>query len=156
MSSEGARRLKRKSSDPVFGPKPLASTLGAPWSNAPRMTQAQTQQVAAALRRQLHEEHDRERKRKPYKSTIDEAILLLSLRRGPPIVPKRDPLVTAAEAAAAWKARCGKCERCLRGECGKCPNCMDKRKFGGPGLKKQACMMRGCMRVAVFKGQSDP
>jgi hypothetical protein len=24
-------------------------------------------------------------------------------------------------------------------DCGECTNCLDKRKFGGPGLKKQKC-----------------
>jgi len=24
-------------------------------------------------------------------------------------------------------------------DCGKCKNCKDKRKFGGPGIKKKAC-----------------
>ena len=146
MSLEGTRPLKRKSSDPVFGPNPLVPNR-APWSNAPWMTQAQTQQVAAALRRKLYEESEQDWERRPHNSTVAEANLLLTLTRGPPQAPERDPLVSAASAARAWKARCGRCERCLRTECGRCPNCLDKRKFGGPGLKKKACMARGCLRV---------
>ena len=37
--------------------------------------------------------------------------------------------------------RCMKCAACLRTEdCGRCEYCLDKRKFGGPNIKKQACM----------------
>ena len=40
--------------------------------------------------------------------------------------------------------RCGGCEGCRRGDCGRCPNCRDKPKFGGAGVKKQACQHRRC------------
>ena len=37
--------------------------------------------------------------------------------------------------------RCTKCAACLRTEdCGRCEYCLDKKKFGGPNIKKQACM----------------
>ena len=37
--------------------------------------------------------------------------------------------------------RCNACSACLRKEdCGKCIMCKDKKKFGGPGVKKQACV----------------
>lgn len=37
--------------------------------------------------------------------------------------------------------RCMDCPACLRKEdCRKCEMCRDKKKFGGPGIKKQACM----------------
>ena len=37
--------------------------------------------------------------------------------------------------------RCMKCPACLRTEdCGRCEFCLDKKKFGGPNVKKQACM----------------
>ena len=37
--------------------------------------------------------------------------------------------------------RCMDCPACLRTEdCGSCIFCRDKPKFGGPGVKKQACM----------------
>ena len=41
-------------------------------------------------------------------------------------------------------ARCGVCAGCNSGDCGECKNCLDKPKFGGPGCRKQACMMRTC------------
>ncbi|KAG8468865.1 hypothetical protein KFE25_007383 [Diacronema lutheri] len=60
-------------------------------------------------------------------------------------------------------SRCGTCANCLRPDCGKCTNCMDKPKFGGPGIKKQACTGRKCLSpnvrglplrqpVSLFKG----
>mmetsp|Transcript_37874 Transcript_37874/g.121865 ORF Transcript_37874/g.121865 Transcript_37874/m.121865 type:complete len:336 (+) Transcript_37874:50-1057(+) len=42
--------------------------------------------------------------------------------------------------------RCGACEGCKRADCGKCPNCKDKPKFGGAGVKKQACQYRRCLQ----------
>ena len=37
--------------------------------------------------------------------------------------------------------RCMKCPACLRTEdCARCEFCLDKKKFGGPNVKKQACM----------------
>ena len=42
--------------------------------------------------------------------------------------------------------RCGACEGCRRGDCGRCPNCRDKPKFGGAGVKKQACNHRRCLQ----------
>lgn len=42
--------------------------------------------------------------------------------------------------------RCGVCEQCLRPNCEKCLYCADMLKHGGPGLLKQACMLRKCSR----------
>jgi len=42
------------------------------------------------------------------------------------------------------KGRCGECVGCLAVNCGKCDNCRDMRKFGGPGVRKQACIHRRC------------
>mmetsp|Transcript_5639 Transcript_5639/g.14407 ORF Transcript_5639/g.14407 Transcript_5639/m.14407 type:complete len:168 (+) Transcript_5639:108-611(+) len=42
-------------------------------------------------------------------------------------------------------SRCGTCVNCLQPDCGKCANCSDKPKFGGPGVKKQACSARKCL-----------
>jgi hypothetical protein len=46
-------------------------------------------------------------------------------------------------------SRCGTCVNCLRPDCGRCTNCMDKSKFGGPGIKKQACTARKCLAPNV-------
>ena len=50
----------------------------------------------------------------------------------------------AAGSKRARTNRCGTCEGCTRGDCGTCKNCKDKPKFGGPGVKKQACVRRSC------------
>ena len=43
---------------------------------------------------------------------------------------------------------CNECTACLSPDCGSCSNCKDKPKFGGPGTKKQKCMMRKCQKVS--------
>ena len=40
--------------------------------------------------------------------------------------------------------RCGTCAGCTGADCGKCVNCKDKRKFGGPNKRKQACERKAC------------
>lgn len=40
--------------------------------------------------------------------------------------------------------RCGTCNGCQMQDCGKCSHCRDMIKFGGPGRKKQACILRRC------------
>ena len=50
----------------------------------------------------------------------------------------------AAGGKKARLARCGECSGCTRGDCGECKNCRDKPKYGGPGVKKQACLCRVC------------
>ena len=70
------------------------------------------------------------------KKIADARLLLLLAKERPPPPSK-----------GGRKYRCGKCTLCLRGECGKCANCLDKRKFGGRGLKKQGCRLRSCIHV---------
>jgi len=47
--------------------------------------------------------------------------------------------------SSARLSRCGSCAGCTRGDCGECKNCLDKPKFGGRGIKKQACLRRTCV-----------
>ena len=44
---------------------------------------------------------------------------------------------------------CNECSACSREDCGSCSNCKDKPKFGGPGTKKQKCLMRKCQNVSL-------
>ena len=39
------------------------------------------------------------------------------------------------------RLRCGKCSNCLVPDCGTCVYCKDMKKYGGPGIKKQSCMV---------------
>jgi len=74
------------------------------------------------------------------KKLLADARLLLMLANG-----ERQPPSPRENAPKAAKLRCGACALCLRGECGKCGNCLDKRKYGGPGARKQACSARQCL-----------
>ncbi|GBL83584.1 Histone-lysine N-methyltransferase 2A [Araneus ventricosus] len=47
------------------------------------------------------------------------------------------------------KVRCKQCEGCLAEDCGECAHCLDKKKFGGPNLIKQACKYRRCLRPII-------
>ena len=52
-----------------------------------------------------------------------------------------DPGGKSPSSARKRGVRCMECPPCLRLEdCGSCIYCKDKPKFGGPGVKKQACM----------------
>ncbi len=46
-------------------------------------------------------------------------------------------------------ARCGVCAGCTAKDCGACANCLDKPKFNGPGVKKQACVRRRCLQIVA-------
>jgi hypothetical protein len=43
--------------------------------------------------------------------------------------------------------RCGTCRGCTSSDCGQCKNCRDKPRFGGPGIKKKACLRRLCLKA---------
>ena len=60
---------------------------------------------------------------------------------------KRVHGVYGAKSTATKTRRCGECIGCQRKNCGKCPSCQDMPKFGGRGLKKQACIWRICRWV---------
>ena len=84
----------------------------------------------------------------PSRRTIQDAKLLLMLREAPahaePMVLKRGHV------------QCGRCVFCRWGDCGECSNCLDKRKFGGPGTRKQACKARRCAHpVVLSSARSD-
>ena len=49
------------------------------------------------------------------------------------------------------RGRCGSCSACTRDDCGQCRYCLDMVKFGGPGKKRQACILRKCSEISVSK-----
>jgi len=51
--------------------------------------------------------------------------------------------------------RCGSCAACRAQDCGRCKNCRDKPRFGGPGIKKKACLARICHRADEIGSDDD-
>ena len=49
--------------------------------------------------------------------------------------------------------RCEQCPGCISTDCNQCKFCLDKPKNGGPGIKKQCCIKRKCIRTA--KAEAD-
>lgn len=47
--------------------------------------------------------------------------------------------------------RCGTCTGCNSQACGTCIFCKDNPHFGGPGIKKQSCVNRRCVRVLEYR-----
>jgi hypothetical protein len=45
------------------------------------------------------------------------------------------------------RVRCGECEACKHPECGGCKHCLGKKKFGGDGSNKFACICRRCKNM---------
>lgn len=80
------------------------------------------------------------------KGVVRDASLLLQLSATPQLLKRR-----SGSGRHVRLLRCGKCFWCMRNDCGKCPTCKDKRKFGGEGKKKQACMFRQCLWPAPAK-----
>jgi hypothetical protein len=44
------------------------------------------------------------------------------------------------------RGKCGECAGCLRDNCGECAHCLDMPQFGGPGVKRQRCLERRCIK----------
>lgn len=63
--------------------------------------------------------------------------------------------VAKASAQRGRTNRCGGCAGCMRGDCGSCKNCRDKPKFGGKGIKKQACVRRTCTNPLPDVAEED-
>ncbi|XP_065888595.1 uncharacterized protein [Dysidea avara] len=53
-------------------------------------------------------------------------------------------LISSATGTGMTRKQCGDCDGCQAANCGECTNCLDKKIFGGPGIKKQCCMRRHC------------
>ena len=134
--------LKRRSDQRPFGPKSLAD-IQKQWeaqmrARAQRKTEVRA--IAANIWRELQEERavvppppaPRSLYSKAGKKKIADAHLLLLLSNS-----DKPPKIT--------KYRCGACDGCMRQECGECGNCRDKKRFGGPGSRKQACSKRRCL-----------
>ena len=51
--------------------------------------------------------------------------------------------------------RCGECEGCLRDDCRQCVECLRKKKYGGDGSSKQACVLRKCLNYVRKRNRSN-
>uniref|UniRef100_A0A7E4WA21 CXXC-type domain-containing protein n=1 Tax=Panagrellus redivivus TaxID=6233 RepID=A0A7E4WA21_PANRE len=58
-------------------------------------------------------------------------------------------------AAINRSQRCGVCRGCQCKPCGQCTYCQDSPQFGGPGVKKQSCIERRCLRVLENRLQRE-
>ena len=47
-------------------------------------------------------------------------------------------------------------EGSVHSDCGDCKNCLDKRKFGGRGIRKQACVRRSCYNAQEASDDESP
>uniref|UniRef100_A0A0N4Z229 CXXC-type domain-containing protein n=1 Tax=Parastrongyloides trichosuri TaxID=131310 RepID=A0A0N4Z229_PARTI len=62
---------------------------------------------------------------------------------------------TTTTTAMNRSQRCGICRGCQCKPCGHCTYCQDSPQFGGPGVKKQSCIERRCLRVLENRLQRD-
>mmetsp|Transcript_42387 Transcript_42387/g.111590 ORF Transcript_42387/g.111590 Transcript_42387/m.111590 type:complete len:444 (+) Transcript_42387:236-1567(+) len=70
--------------------------------------------------------------------------------------PKSVASGTKADKKRGALQRCGQCGPCTRTDCGACQNCHDKPKFGGPGLRKQACEKKRCLTMTTRYATPSP
>lgn len=104
---------------------------------------AEVSVVASGLLGELRAESRLPQPQLPLRRTVDKKVLadarlLMTLRM--PERREESPPKTFVRTV-----RCGKCNECRKSDCGTCYNCQDKRRFGGQGIRKQACKMRRCV-----------
>lgn len=63
----------------------------------------------------------------------------------------------SSKSSRTREMRCGKCSGCTASDCMKCLHCLDKKKYGGPGLRKQSCKNRKCIvpKVVLLNQSKD-
>ena len=110
----------------------LARARAGRTAEAPNVAGSPLDELRAEAGLPVHSPH-----RTVSKKMLADARLLMTLRK-----PAR--LQQESQSQTLRTARCGRCDECLKGDCGTCHNCQDKRRFGGQGIRKQACKMRSC------------
>ncbi|GMS88190.1 hypothetical protein PENTCL1PPCAC_10365, partial [Pristionchus entomophagus] len=71
------------------------------------------------------------------------------------LLPGGPPGQMPINASMNRSQRCGVCRGCQCKPCGACTYCQDSPQFGGPGVKKQSCIERRCLRVLENRLQRD-
>ncbi|KAL5019594.1 hypothetical protein ScPMuIL_002486 [Solemya velum] len=69
---------------------------------------------------------------------------VINMKKVSPVKLMHKPHKKLPKILGKRKVRCRKCEGCLAPDCAKCVYCLDKTKFGGPNVCKQACIYRKC------------
>lgn len=72
-----------------------------------------------------------------------------------PFPQQSHPMPTPITSSMNRSQRCGVCRGCQCKPCGQCTYCQDSPQFGGPGVKKQSCIERRCLRVLENRLQRD-
>ena len=78
--------------------------------------------------------------------TVVEGLLKTFSEKSPKKKKKRSEGSPSTDRPPARK-RCNECTGCKAEDCGQCAPCKDKKKFGGPNVRKQACKMRRCISL---------
>ncbi|KAL3090285.1 hypothetical protein niasHS_006737 [Heterodera schachtii] len=71
------------------------------------------------------------------------------------IAPAASTSSSSSSSSINRSQRCGVCRGCQCKPCGQCTYCQDSPQFGGPGVKKQSCIERRCLRVLENRLQRD-
>lgn len=66
-------------------------------------------------------------------------------------IPSAASAASSTTSKRICRKRCGNCEACRRPDCGVCVECIQKKKFGGSGASKQACINRRCIVLSELK-----
>lgn len=56
----------------------------------------------------------------------------------------------------SYRVRCGQCEACSRQDCRVCDECVRKKKYGGDGSSKRACLQRKCQNLKFLPKSPSP
>jgi hypothetical protein len=65
----------------------------------------------------------------------------------PPPAAGTTSVASTSRNSRCYRTRCGACNACQRDDCGTCVECVRKKKFGGDGSSKLACIFKRCSNL---------